>query len=109
MEDKILDNLFDNDLNIGGVIIKNFTVKTEFEFQGLFRKMSKFASEDDKINSDFIFDKVPFDLAEKVANWLDLNSNINEQLTKGNVIDKCIIFISAYLDYEDFKKKLKEP
>lgn len=108
MEDKILDNLFNNDLNIGGVIIKNFTVKTEFEFQGLFRKLSKLAGEDDKINSEFIFDKIPFELAEKVANWLDLNSNINEQLTKGNVIDKCIIFISAYIDYEDFKKKLKE-
>ena len=104
----MVDSLFNTDLNIGGIVIKNFTVKTEFEFQGLFRKLSKFAGEDDKINSDFIFDKIQFELAEKVANWLDFNSNINEQLEKGNVIDKCIIFISAYLDYEDFKKKLKK-
>ena len=108
MEDKILDNVFNNDLNIGGIVIKNFTVKTEFEFQGLFRKISKLAEENDKINSDFVFDKIPFELAEKVANWMDTNSNIDTQLTRGNVIDKCIIFISAYLDYEEFKKKLKE-
>ena len=108
MEDKILDNLFNSDLNIGGVIIKNFTVKTEFEFQGLFRKVRKLVSEDDVLDSDFVFDKIPYELAEKIANWLDMNTNINERLTKGNVIDKCIIFISAYLDYEEFKKKLKE-
>lgn len=108
MEEKILNNLFDNDLNIGGIIIKNFTVKTEFEFQGLFRKIGKLVSEDDKIDSEFVFDKIPFELAERIANWLDVNSNINETLSEGNVIDKCMTFLSAYLDYDEFKKKLKK-
>lgn len=107
-EEVIIDSLFNSDLCIDEVTIFNFTTKLEFEFTGLFRKISKLTDENDKINSDFVFDKIPFELCERVANWMDKNTNITEKLYEGDIMDKTIVFISLYLDYIEYKKKLKK-
>lgn len=104
----IRDNLFDNDLIFGNVTVFKFSPKMEFEMQSMFKKITKLADDTDYMNDDFILEKVPFENVEKIGKWMDENTDINKSLTKsGDLVSKTLVFIYMFLDYADFKKKLK--
>ena len=106
-DEQIVETLFNVDLNFGGVIIKNFTPKLEFELQGLFKKISK--KIDDKLDAETIMELLGYDECLKISNWMELNTNISEHLINGgDIISKVIIFVNIFFDYDEYKKKLKK-
>ena len=109
-EEQIVDTLFDKDLNFGGVILKDFTPKLEFELNGLWTKLYK-KVKDTEFNFDYesLLDNVPFEVAEKISKWMETNTNINEQLIEnGDIMRKVQVFVEIVMDYFDYKKKLKK-
>lgn len=108
--DKVLDSLFDADLKFGSLIIKNFSPKSEYELNGLWGKMlSRLKDYDYDSSFSTLYDALPFEIAEKVASWLETNSNVNEILIeKGDIMKKVQLFFEVVIDYNDYKKKLKK-
>lgn len=111
-DELVVDALFNVDLKFNELIIKNFTPKVEYEFTGMWGKLGKkIMNGDETILFDYeaIGDNVPFDIAEKISNWLEINTNVNDILIPGaDIMRKVQLFCNVYFDYLEYKKKLKK-
>lgn len=108
--EQVVESLFNADLNFGGLIIKDFSPKKEFELNGLWTKLyKKVKDENTSFDYESILDNVPFEVAERVAKWLEQNSNVNEILIEtGDIMRKVQLFVEIVMDYYEYKKKLKK-
>lgn len=105
----LLDKLFDVDLEFGGIVIKDFSPKKEFELQGLFSKISKRVTENTSLDYEVLMENVGYDQCLRISKWMEDNTNINSELVNGgDIMSKTIIFINIYFDYVEYKKKLKK-
>lgn len=106
--DFIVDRIFDEDLHFqDGFVIKNFTVKIEFEFDRIFNKYFKKAMTSTDVTKT-ITEEFNFDECEVVSKWMDLNSNSNEIFGEGCYMKKAFAFLIYYIEYSNFKKDIKK-